>query len=640
MIARVAGALVLLAVAVAAALVTRAWPSPYRTAGRVLPPDTAQILQRCEPLDSAAAVNVVVRDSRTGRPLPNVWLADDEQFVVTDAKGWACLRSLTRLPESLVLTREGYQEAVLMLSGVAERSVRREVRMHRVDAPCCDLRGEWRIRLDLDSPSGQHPNPAGRHTSGTLRLETAFQTSMGEPIVDEIVRPVIGRFDVDLAPFFGGPYAKDVSTTVFGGGPDLLREVSATVPHTDSVYLGFIPRMSHGGLSLSGRIRNDTIRGEWIQNAYCCGATGRFEMVRTAAYDSSGDSARRAAAAPSFGVRRRSGFSAEFAEGGALPEGQWRPALSVGPKGQIWFAVGGLYRASQFGSAWTRVLGGSTGPIADDELRIGISLAHPTDSVTLLGLQSRWPLERSPVLYRSVDGGASWTAVTLGGTEEVLAMAGLGRSVWAMVMLGRGAPDRLLRSEDAGATWRATDLPTRLQDAAVLHRVDARTAFVGSSDYGGAHPFWRTEDGGETWTVVRGPSAQGLQKSRSSRGDISEIASVGSYLLVREDEAVFAADRAALKWRAMPDVERIASEAGDQRLLVLRPDGRVSLLDSTLQTLWTTAEAAVATDDGIEHILWRGGVGYISPKSGLLVEVRNGTVRELRALKPNHSGPK
>ncbi|MCC7003974.1 MAG: hypothetical protein IT357_17605, partial [Gemmatimonadaceae bacterium] len=461
MTARVAGSLVLLVVAVAAAWMSMARTSPYRTAGRVLA-DTAQIAQRCEPLDSAAAVGVVVRDSLTGKPLPNVWLSDDAQFVATDAQGWACLRTLARLPESLALTREGYREAVLMLSGVAESSVRREVRMLRVDAPCCDLRGDWRIRLDLDSPSEMHPKPAGRRTVGTLRLETAFQTIMGDPIVDEIVRPVTGRFDVDLAPFFGGPYAEDVSTTVFGGGPDLLREVSALIPNTDSVYLGFIPRMSHGGLSLAGRIRNDTIRGTWVQNAYCCGATGRFEMVRTAAYDSSGDAARRAAVAPGSAIRRRAGPSSESAASGSLPEGRWRPALSVGPKGQLWFAVGGLYRAPQFGSGWTRVLGGSTGPVADDELRIGISLVHPADSVTLLGLQSRWPLERSPVLYRSADGGASWTAVPLGGTQEVYAMAAVGRSVWALVMVGRGAPDRLLRSEDDGATWIATDLPKGL----------------------------------------------------------------------------------------------------------------------------------------------------------------------------------
>ncbi|MCC7002050.1 MAG: hypothetical protein IT357_07830 [Gemmatimonadaceae bacterium] len=108
------------------------------------------------------------------------------------------------------------------------------------------------------------------------------------------------------------------------------------------------------------------------------------------------------------------------------------------------------------------------------------------------------------------------------------------------------------------------------------------------------------------------------------------MASAGTNLLLREDGEVFAADRATLKWRAMPDAERIASQAGDPRVLVLRPDGRVSLLDATLRTLWTTAAAVVAPDSDVEHILWRDGVGYIAAKGGVLVEVRNGTVRELR----------
>ncbi|HEX6042428.1 hypothetical protein [Longimicrobium sp.] len=99
-----------------------------------------------------------------------------------------------------------------------------------------------------------------------------------------------GRFDVDLSVFFSGPFASDVSTTVYGGQPaDFLRQAVGEVFADDSVTMVMIPGMSHGGLSLEGTLRGDTVSGMWVQNAYCCGARGRFVMHRVPA-SAAGDS--------------------------------------------------------------------------------------------------------------------------------------------------------------------------------------------------------------------------------------------------------------------------------------------------------------------------------------------------------------
>jgi hypothetical protein len=97
---------------------------------------------------------------------------------------------------------------------------------------------------------------------------------------DDVIGFEFGRHAIDLRPILGGPFGADVSTTVFGGGSSLPYEVAGMVETGDSVMIMIIPRMTHGGLSLRGRFRGDSMVGQWTQNAYCCGSAGRFVMQR------------------------------------------------------------------------------------------------------------------------------------------------------------------------------------------------------------------------------------------------------------------------------------------------------------------------------------------------------------------------
>ena len=244
-------------------------------------------IRPCKPAESAWAILVRVTDAATQLPIRDAVIGA-ELFVRanTDSVGTVCLRTLTGDSATLDLDRPGYQRRTLVARGKPGQVVAQDVQLARVTNPCCQLLGSWTIRLVLEKPAGTLPRRKNRRaftpieTGGGLEFGPQYANDARFTDVDSLVKTVYGRHQVDLAPFFGGPYARDVSTTIFGGGGDLLREISGTIPDGDAVWITFIPRMSHGGLSLEGRIVNDTIRGVWQQNAYCCGATGFGDILK------------------------------------------------------------------------------------------------------------------------------------------------------------------------------------------------------------------------------------------------------------------------------------------------------------------------------------------------------------------------
>ena len=232
-----------------------------------------------------AVVGHVV-EAETGRPLPFLVVSlDSFPFGMVDTTGYYEIPHVPQLPEgqhevrirsrpylsqSKIFTlREGFTDTV-------------DFALEYGPDACCRLEGAWAVTLKMDSAALVGPRPTARVTGGAILFADSLANDWLRTGGDSRMTYEAGRFDVDLAPFFGGPFAQDVSTTVMGpGGPDLLREASGSVFSGDSVGITLIPRMTHGGLSLSGRILGDSVTGDWIQNAYCCGAYGTFVMRRT-----------------------------------------------------------------------------------------------------------------------------------------------------------------------------------------------------------------------------------------------------------------------------------------------------------------------------------------------------------------------
>jgi hypothetical protein len=145
------------------------------------------------------------------------------------------------------------------------------------------MEGEWTVTLVMDSPTEGKTMPTTREIGGQFVFSPRLPVLDGEKPPASVA---VGRSQVDLAPFFGGPYARDVSTSMSGPvQADYFREMFARRTGGDTVEIIMIPRMSHGGLTLVGRLAGDSAAGYWVQNAFCCGARGRFTMRRVASTD-------------------------------------------------------------------------------------------------------------------------------------------------------------------------------------------------------------------------------------------------------------------------------------------------------------------------------------------------------------------
>jgi photosystem II stability/assembly factor-like uncharacterized protein len=122
-------------------------------------------------------------------------------------------------------------------------------------------------------------------------------------------------------------------------------------------------------------------------------------------------------------------------------------------------------------------------------------------------------------LYRTRDGGVSWTAVMAPGLEKVAGICGIHvlpvRRIYQGALqtshiihaAGRvGGPAMILRSEDSGETWRVIDLSAQASMILDIRFLNAKVGFVaasGPSDTGeGEAMILRTADGGKSWAAV------------------------------------------------------------------------------------------------------------------------------------------
>ncbi len=164
-------------------------------------------------------------------------------------------------------------------------------------------------------------------------------------------------------------------------------------------------------------------------------------------------------------------------------------------------------------------------------------------------------------IYKSTDGGTTWTRITDGlpaVIEANLAVAPSDPSiVYAMVAgIPADASDRmrtsttgvvdLFKSTDGGAHWRlAVDTTVGPRDPRPLRRIgggDLPTVTVDPTNpnvvYSSSVVLWRTENGGQTWTAVRGaPGGDDYQKTWINPHDPNIL------LVVADQGAVVSANR-------------------------------------------------------------------------------------------------
>jgi len=172
----------------------------------------------------------------------------------------------------------------------------------------------------------------------------------------------------------------------------------------------------------------------------------------------------------------------------------------------------GLFRTEDGGAHWNKVL-------YLDDTTGAADVAFTADTPDVL-YASLWQVQRHPWLdyfqptvgngsgiYRSTDGGRSWTKVGGAGLPEgplgriELAVApGLGaQRVWAAVQTAAGGA--LFRSDDGGERWAmVNDDASLASDYMSWLTVDPKEA---DTVWAGGQPLRRSKDGGATFTIVR-----------------------------------------------------------------------------------------------------------------------------------------
>lgn len=208
-----------------------------------------------------------------------------------------------------------------------------------------------------------------------------------------------------------------------------------------------------------------------------------------------------------------------------LRDGQQIPQIIVDPRdpNRLFVAVlghpygpneeRGLYRSTDGGRSFQRVW-------YRDVNTGAIDVAFAADDAATLYLAT-WEARQGPWengawqgpgsgLFKSTDGGNSWTAIMNG----LPAFAdGLGRIGLAIapsdprrlyVTVDAGGRSGIYRSDDAGASWRKVSTDARVHnrgsDFAEL-KVDPKNADI---VYSGSIVAWKSTDGGSTWRMFRG----------------------------------------------------------------------------------------------------------------------------------------
>ena len=173
----------------------------------------------------------------------------------------------------------------------------------------------------------------------------------------------------------------------------------------------------------------------------------------------------------------------------------------------------GVYRTRDGGATWQKVLfvSDSTGfvdlavnPSNPDELYAAAWRAQRTPWTIISGAHEGG-------IYKSTDGGDSWTKLSMGLPQGLIGKIGLDISrsmpnrVWALIE-APGEEGGLYRSDDAGATWTQTaNRPTQMINRPFYYTritadpVDANTIYINNE------PFFRSTDGGVTFTRVATP---------------------------------------------------------------------------------------------------------------------------------------
>jgi hypothetical protein len=226
--------------------------------------------------------------AETGEPLPGAFVSSQFFGDDTDESGEYKVIYLDPGTEVISASRRDRKTQSVEIEFVAGKSTKRDFVLELATPACCALEGEWEIELritdDRRSPESL-PDEVANTVAGTLRFSDVFK----DPLLDkseyeDSINDEFGEYKIDLTPFFGENITASVSNTIFPGSNqlDILTQAMGMIYDGNRVSIDFIPRMSHGGISLSGIIsENEVVEGRWVKRDLAVMLSGEFSMKRS-----------------------------------------------------------------------------------------------------------------------------------------------------------------------------------------------------------------------------------------------------------------------------------------------------------------------------------------------------------------------
>jgi photosystem II stability/assembly factor-like uncharacterized protein len=299
--------------------------------------------------------------------------------------------------------------------------------------------------------------------------------------------------------------------------------------------------------------------------------------ARPAITDAAGNRARlpAAAAAPRPARRGAGTWTALGPPGGDVTDAAFSPAdpdLALAGIAPVAGFGGSLYRSVDGGATWSPVPALAGRSVYDLEFAAsGKVFAATQDSV-----------------WTSEDGGVGWTQLDLGlGLNDQVLDVALDPAdplvLWAGVADAFGAqPMLVLRSPDGGATWanRTPPLAAPISCNALAVRPGASDTVV--AVFGGAF------GGGEVWTTTNGGTSWENRSAGLPANPMRAVAFAGARLLVGGGQSfgaqyvgLYASDDLGVVWTPLHDgtwplrvVSDVAVDAADPDVLLVATDGR------------------------------------------------------------------
>ena len=249
-----------------------------------------------------------------------------------------------------------------------------------------------------------------------------------------------------------------------------------------------------------------------------------------------------------------------------------------------------FYIAAASGGVWKTTNGGmSWRPVFDDQDvgSIGAVEVAPSNSeIVWVGTgedNNQRSVSYGNGVYKSTDGGATWTNMGLGTSQQVGRIRVHPKNpdiVWVASMgpmWAAGGERGVFKTTDGGRTWRSVltvDQYTGAADVildpsnpdivyAATHQRERRAFnYVGGGPGSG---IWKSVDGGETWTRL----SAGLPTSDMGRIglDVSQAHPTTVYAVIEgSEQGVYRSDDAGASWRKMSDIASIPWYFGEIRV--------------------------------------------------------------------------